>query len=194
MTVRERSIASTTATTRKSHHAVSTEWLVVPVSRVTASAATATLTSASTVASASAARCSAFPCPYWWPSSAGRPETPIAKNVSSAATRSVPECSASEMSPRLPLTRPAPSLSAASTAAAPIETSAVRRWGLMRVRLCDRLERSCSSASGGGVAEPQASRRREPEVPAAAEAELPQPPARGCRGGPVRARSTRRGP
>ena len=43
----------------------------------------------------------------------------------------VPECSASEIRPRLPLMRPAPSLSAASTAAAPIETSAVRRCGVM---------------------------------------------------------------
>ena len=38
-----------------------------------------------------------MPCPYWWPRSAGRPATPIAKNVSSAATRSVPEWSASEI-------------------------------------------------------------------------------------------------
>ena len=34
------------------------------------------------------------------------PATPTAKNVSSAATRSVPECSASERSPRLPVARP----------------------------------------------------------------------------------------
>ena len=47
-------------------------------------------------ASASAARCSAFPCPYWCATSAGRPATPTAKNVSSAATRSVAEWSASE--------------------------------------------------------------------------------------------------
>ena len=43
-----------------------------PPSRATASAATTRLTSASTDASASAARCSALPCPYWWPASAGR--------------------------------------------------------------------------------------------------------------------------
>ena len=48
-----------------------------------------------------------------------------------AATRSVPECSASETSPRLPLAMPAPSLSAASAAAATMETSAVRRCGVI---------------------------------------------------------------
>ena len=52
---------------------------------------------------ARAARCSAFPCPYGWPRSAGRPATPTANRVSSAATRSVPECTASEISPRLPV-------------------------------------------------------------------------------------------
>ena len=58
----------------------------------------------------------------------GRPAaTPTAKNVSSAATRSVPECNASEMRPRLCEARPAPSLSAMSTMAATTETSAVRR-------------------------------------------------------------------
>src|ERR671910_471270 len=82
------------------------------------------------VASASAARCSALPWPYGWPGSAGRPATPTAKNVRSAATRSVPEWIASETSPRLPLASPAPSLSAIRTRAAPIETSAVRRCGL----------------------------------------------------------------
>ena len=97
-----------------------------------ASAATATLTRASTAASKSAARCSALPWPYWCPSSAGRTATPIAKNVSSAATRSVPECSASETSPRLPLARPVPSFNATRAPAAPIETSAVRRCGVMR--------------------------------------------------------------
>ena len=67
----------------------------------------------------------------------GRPgctATPIAKNVSSAATRSVPECSASETRPRLPLARPAPSLMPISATAAPTETSAARRWGSSRER------------------------------------------------------------
>src|SRR3954453_8895621 len=56
---------------------------------------------------------------------------PIAKNVSRAATRSVPECNASEMRPRLPLARPVPSFSASSAAAATTEVSAVRRCGLI---------------------------------------------------------------
>ena len=42
-------------------------------------------------ASASAERCSALPCPNWCVTSAGRAATRTAKNVSSAATRSVPE-------------------------------------------------------------------------------------------------------
>ena len=49
------------------------------------------------------------------------------EEVRSAATRSVPECTASEMSPRLPLARPVVSLSPMSAQAAPTETSAVRR-------------------------------------------------------------------
>ena len=60
-----------------------------------------TLASERNEASASAARCSALPCPYWCERSAGRPETPSAKKVRSAATRSVPECTASDTSPRL---------------------------------------------------------------------------------------------
>ena len=61
--------------------------------------------------SASAERCSALPCPYWCPVSAGRAATPTAKNVSSAAIRSVPECAASESRPRLCVARPVPSFS-----------------------------------------------------------------------------------
>src|SRR5262249_37429323 len=83
-------------------------------------------------ASASALRCSAFPCPYWCETSAGRTATPTAKNVSSAAIRSVPECAASETRPRLCEARPAPSFSAISATAAPIEIRAVRRCGCTR--------------------------------------------------------------
>ncbi len=79
--------------------------------------------------SASAARCSAFPWPYWWPGSAGRTATPTAKNVSSAAMRSVPESAAAEMRPRLCVARPVPSLSAMSATAANTDQSAAFRWG-----------------------------------------------------------------
>ena len=89
--VRAMSITSTSPITRNVHQAASTVMSIHPASRATARPATPTLTIASTPASNSAARCSAFPWPYWCCSSAGRPETPIAKNVSSAATRSVPE-------------------------------------------------------------------------------------------------------
>ena len=49
------------------------------------------------------------------------------RRVRSAATRSVPECAASEKSPRLPVARPVTSLTAIRTAAATTETSAIRR-------------------------------------------------------------------
>src|SRR5947207_9880036 len=96
--------------------------------------------------SASAERCSAFPCPYWWPVSAGRAATPTAKNVRSAAIRSVPECAASEMRPRLWVARPVPSFRPIRAIATSTETSAVRRCGVTGaaysgIRLPDRLER-----------------------------------------------------
>src|SRR6185312_7922357 len=91
--------------------------------------------------SPSAARCSAFPWPYWWPGSAGRAATPTAKNVSSAAMRSVPECAASERRPRLWVARPVPSFSPISATAATTETSAVRLCGVTREAYsADRLE------------------------------------------------------
>src|SRR5918994_2051009 len=98
------------------------------------------LSAARIAASASAERCSALPCPYGCPVSAGRTATPTAKNVSSAATRSVPECSASEIRPRLPVARPVLILMPTSAAAATTETSAVRRCGVMRRNL-ERFQR-----------------------------------------------------
>src|SRR5260370_26104264 len=62
--------------------------------------------------------------------SACRAATPTAKNVSSAATRSVPECAASERSPRLCVARPVPSFSPMRATATSTETSAVRRCGV----------------------------------------------------------------
>src|SRR3954452_10007177 len=81
------------------------------------------------VASAIAARCSALPCPNGWSSSGSRLATPSAKNVSSAATRSVPECIASATRPRLPVSRPVTSLRTTRTAAAKTDSSAVRCCG-----------------------------------------------------------------
>src|SRR4051794_32829991 len=54
----------------------------------------------------------------------------MAKNVSSAATRSVPEWIASDNSPRLFVAIPAASLTEIRTQAASTEASAVRGWGL----------------------------------------------------------------
>ncbi len=129
-TVRETSMAMTAITTANTHQAASTSVSITPVSLSTANAATLIDTSTSTAASASAARCSALPWPYGWLRSAGLTATPTAKNVSNAATRSVPECTASETRPRLPLARPVVSLSPMSAQAAATETSAVRRCGV----------------------------------------------------------------
>ena len=59
----------------------------------------------------------------------GPPRTPMASSVRRAATRSVPEWSASETSPRLPVASPVTSFSATRIAAARTETSAMRRGG-----------------------------------------------------------------
>src|SRR5579862_1074876 len=125
------STAITTPITSNDHHVACTGRGCVAVRRITAWVMMKTLATRRNAASASEARCSAFPCPYWWPVSAGRTATPTAKKVSIAATRSVPEWIASETSPRLCVTRPVTSLSAMSAQAATTEPSAVRRCGLI---------------------------------------------------------------
>src|SRR4051812_35056615 len=110
-----------------------------PISRSIARSEMYSETSTRNPASASAERCSALPCPNWWAMSAGRDATRIAKYVSSAATRSVPECAASETRPRLCVARPTDSFSTTSAAAAATETSAERRCGLTAKSL-DLLE------------------------------------------------------
>src|SRR6476619_3211364 len=104
--------------------------LASPNRRQSARQAISRLATTRIAASASAARCSALPWPYAWPGSAGRIATPSATKVRIAAIRSVPECAASESRPRLFVAIPARRLTAISTQAATIETSAVRRWGL----------------------------------------------------------------
>jgi hypothetical protein len=86
-------LASTTITTAMTLSANQLAWTSPAPStrRTTAPAAIASAIATRMPASARAARCSAFPCPYGWPGSAGRPATPTAKKVSSAATKSVPE-------------------------------------------------------------------------------------------------------
>ncbi len=121
----------TTPIAAKTYQSVSTGGCG-PVSRRIASPATKRLTATRIAASASAARCSAFPWPYGCDRSAGRTATPTARKVSSAATRSVPECTASATRPRLLDSSPAASLMTISRHAAPTETSAVRRCGDMR--------------------------------------------------------------
>src|SRR6266516_7179730 len=91
-------------------------------------------------ASANAERCSAFPWPNWCDTSAGRAATRTARYVSRAATRSVPEWTASETKPRLCVASPTLSLRTTSVAAAATETSAERRCGLTprRLKLLER--------------------------------------------------------
>src|SRR2546425_12530747 len=91
-------------------------------------------------ASASAERCSALPWPNWCETSAGRAATRIARNVRTAATRSVPEWTASETRPRLCVARPTLSLRTTRVAAAATETSADRSCGLTprRLKLLER--------------------------------------------------------
>ena len=79
--------------------------------------------------------------------SAGRTATPTAKNVSSAATRSVPEWTASETSPRLCVASPVPSLSAISANAANTDQSAVLSRGFHGRK---RTQRSGQDAIGSG--------------------------------------------
>src|SRR5579884_710602 len=130
----------TAPTTASAYHVTLTCALVTPASRSSARSETKSETTTRNPASASAARCSAFPCPNWCFTSAGRAATRIAKKVSSAATRSVPECAASETRPRLCVASPTASFSTTSAAAAATETSADRRCGVMDRRL-ERFER-----------------------------------------------------
>ena len=123
----------TIAITTNAYHVACTEVGRSPTRCVIARHAMKPLAATRMAASASAERCSALPWPYWWDTSAGRTATPTANSVSSAATRSVPECSASEISPRLCDARPAPSLSAMSRMAATTETSAALRCGCIRL-------------------------------------------------------------
>src|SRR3954452_17045909 len=118
--------------TRIAYQAASTCECELPVRRLIACQMMARLARTRIAPSASAERCSALPCPYWCPVSAGRAATPTAKKVRSAAIRSVPEWAASDSKPRLCVARPVPSLSAMSATAATTERSAVRRCGVTR--------------------------------------------------------------
>src|SRR5919197_1686336 len=147
---------STTITTPTTASAYQAAWTCAPVEPTSRSIARSAITRLATTRiapSASALRCSAFPCPYGCAVSAGRPATPTAKKVSSAATRSVPECTASETRPRLCEARPAPSLTPIRAVAASTETSAVRRCGLTTASETE-APGDAASARGRHVVEP----------------------------------------
>ncbi len=128
--MRATSIAITTQITRSAYQRASTCECVRPARRAIACQTIAKLATTRIAPSPSAERCSALPCPYWCPVSAGRAATPTAKKVSSAAIRSVPECAASDSRPRLCVASPVPSFSPIRAVAASTERSAVRRCGV----------------------------------------------------------------
>ena len=78
----------------------------------------------SRAASASADRFSIFPCPKLCSWSAGLPDTFTHAHVIAAATKSSPECSASESMPRLPVAIPTAPLKAVSITAAQSDQNA----------------------------------------------------------------------
>src|SRR5436189_2861130 len=136
------SITITTQITTIAYQVTSTGGCSRPASRAIACQTITRLAITRIAPSPSAERCSALPWPYWWPVSAGRAATPTAKNVSSAAIRSVPECAASESRPRLCVARPVPSFSPIRAVAASTERSAVRRCGVTgEAYSANRLER-----------------------------------------------------
>jgi hypothetical protein len=75
----------------------------------------------------------------------GTSTSQMAKNVNTAATTSPEDSIPADTRPKLPVTAPMPSLSATSTLAAAIETSAVRNWPL------PASTRSIRLAEGGRV-------------------------------------------
>ena len=112
--------------------AASTSGSPPPVSRATASAGDER-GSATTriVASASAARCSAFPCPYWWAASAGRTGDADGEEGEQRGDEVGRGVHRLREQAEGPLASPVPSLSAISADAATTETSAVRRCGFI---------------------------------------------------------------
>ena len=123
-------MAITTTTTTNAHHVASTSVSITPVNRRTANTATPIETSdergrlgerRQVLGLAVAVRVAAV----------GRPRRDAdGEERQQRGDRSVPEWTASETRPRLPLARPVVSLSAISAQAAPTETSAVRRCGV----------------------------------------------------------------
>src|SRR3954462_10686696 len=78
--------------------------------------------------STKAEKFSILPWPYWWSASAGLSDTRTEKNVRTDATRSSPECAASERIPRLPVVNPTTSLRLVITTAARTELPAAERF------------------------------------------------------------------
>src|SRR5438270_12400396 len=71
---------------------------------------------------------STLPWPYWCSASAGLSETRTESSVTSAATKSRPECAASERMPRLSVEMPTNSLRTVIPSAASRELSATLRF------------------------------------------------------------------
>src|SRR5208283_255473 len=82
---------------------ISAEW---KNSRLVASYTIQMQVANSNAVSMNAEKFSTLPCPYWWSASAGLSDTRTEKYVIAAATRSRPECAASDRIPRLPVVIP----------------------------------------------------------------------------------------
>jgi hypothetical protein len=124
---REMSITIDTTTTTNAHTVAST-WTTLKTSRSIPSEMIHPQVTNSSSVSSRADRFSTFPCPYRCSASAGLSEYRTAKYVTTAATRSSPECAASASSPKLSVVRPTSSLPPVSTTAAPTDVSATHRF------------------------------------------------------------------
>src|SRR5579884_2091764 len=87
-----------------------------------------TQVSSSRPVSMKAEKFSNLPCPYWCSESAGLSDTRTEKRVMTAATRSRPECAASERIPKLPVEMPTSNLRAVMPTAAATEFPATARF------------------------------------------------------------------
>src|SRR3954465_10533002 len=78
--------------------------------------------------STNAEKFSTLPWPYWGSASAGLSDTRTEKNVRTAATKSRPECAASDRIPRLPVETPTTIFKLVITTAAQTEVPAAERF------------------------------------------------------------------
>src|SRR5580693_5935074 len=114
---------------------------------------------------------STLPCPYWWSASAGLSETWTERNVTIAATRSSPECAASDKMPRLPVVTPTTIFSVVMAIAASTELPATARFsarmdaglwiaGELAIRALSPLTTASANSSSGHISATPCRQRR----------------------------------